>query len=198
MSWETISGETPIEDISGLKIKNITTREELSKAEAENIRKVILKYLAVKPSRRQAPFDFNWSLSLHKEMFGDVWDWAGSTRQDNLNLGEKWTLVDSSLFDLLEGRLPYWKEHWEDPIEQAAHLHHAAVKIHPFLNGNGRWSRMMSNIWLKIHDHNITVWPEDAIGGVSDIRNEYLAAIRSADDGRMTELIELHRKYTLT
>src|SRR6266851_437586 len=23
------------------------------------------------------------------------------------------------------------------------------ARIHPFLNGNGRWSRMLANIWLK-------------------------------------------------
>ena len=43
--WETLPGETPIGDISGLKIKGITTRKQLSFAEAENILEATVKYL---------------------------------------------------------------------------------------------------------------------------------------------------------
>ena len=76
--WQTLPGETPIDDISGLKVKGVTTRSELNKIEAENIRKAVVKYLAAKPSRRTAPFDLPWVLQLHREMFGDVWAWAGT------------------------------------------------------------------------------------------------------------------------
>ena len=43
-----------------------------------------------------------------------------------------------------------------DLSEQAVLLHHRAVQIHPFENGNGRWSRLLANIWLKKHAHPIT------------------------------------------
>lgn len=52
------------------------------------------------------------------------------------------------------------------------------VAIHPFLNGNGRWARMLANIWLKRNGHPITEWPEATISFKSVIRDEYLAAIR--------------------
>ena len=42
--------------MSGLKAKGIGTRAELNRAEAENIRKAVVRYLAAKPSRRSAPF----------------------------------------------------------------------------------------------------------------------------------------------
>lgn len=71
--WATLPGETPIDDISRLKVKFITTRSELNKVEAENIRKAVVKYLAAKPTPRMAPFDVAWVLQLHREMFGDVW-----------------------------------------------------------------------------------------------------------------------------
>lgn len=70
--WGDLPGETPI-DVSGLKRKGIRTRAELNQAEAENIRKAVVKYLAAKPSRRSAPFTLSWSRRLHKQMFGDVW-----------------------------------------------------------------------------------------------------------------------------
>jgi hypothetical protein len=37
-------GETPLDDISGLKIEGITTRNELDESEAENILDAFLKY----------------------------------------------------------------------------------------------------------------------------------------------------------
>ena len=44
--WNPIPGETPIADISGLIPKHVTSRAQLNIVEAENIRKVIVKYLA--------------------------------------------------------------------------------------------------------------------------------------------------------
>ncbi|MBE0515720.1 hypothetical protein [Sulfurimonas sp.] len=37
-------GETPLNDISGLKLKKITSRKELDEAEAQNILKAYIKY----------------------------------------------------------------------------------------------------------------------------------------------------------
>jgi Fic-DOC domain mobile mystery protein B len=193
--WTPIPGETPI-DISGLKIKGIGTRGELNVFEAENINKVVLKYLATKPTRRSASFDYSWVLKLHKEMFGDVWKWAGKTRQEDLNFGVRWTQVQSMLMTLL-GDLSFWEANNSmGLLEQAMYLHHRAVQIHPFQNGNGRWSRMLANIWLKLHDHPITLWPEKAVEETSEVRNEYLSAIKQADAGRYGEFLSLHQRYT--
>lgn len=70
--WNHIEGETPIDDISGLKIKSVRTRKALHDVEAENIRSAIVKYMASKPTRTQAPFDLNWLKALHGEMLGRV------------------------------------------------------------------------------------------------------------------------------
>jgi hypothetical protein len=37
--WKSIPGETPIEDVSGLKIKGLQNRADLNRVEAENIGK---------------------------------------------------------------------------------------------------------------------------------------------------------------
>jgi hypothetical protein len=78
-AWELLPGETPI-DRSGLKRKGITKRAGLNRAEAANIRKAVVKYLAAKPSGRSAPFTLTWVKRVHKQMFGDVWRWAGNFR----------------------------------------------------------------------------------------------------------------------
>jgi Fic-DOC domain mobile mystery protein B len=193
--WQSLPGETPIDDISGLKLKDVRTRKQLSLVEAENVLKATVKYLATKPSRRLAPFDLKWFLKLHREMFGDVWQWAGKPRTIDLNIGVAWHQIEIGL-QCLVNDLRYWKENWHDVVEQAAYLHHRAVRIHPFLNGNGRWARTMANIWLRLHGHELTRWPEEAIGAVSPVRNEYLIAIKAADNGDMQPILDLHRRFS--
>ena len=112
-----------------------------------------------------------------------------------LNLGSPWHQGPIQLQRLCDD-LDYWKTNWPDVIEQAAHLHHRAVQIHPFPNGNGRWSRLLANIWLKLHKQPLTDWPEEVIGSTSLIRDEYLAAVRAADEGDDTRLIDLHRRFS--
>ncbi len=193
--WTPIPGETPIDDISGLIPKHVKTRKELNAEEAENIRKVVVRYLAGKPSRKQAPFHLEWCCKLHKQMFGEVWRWAGERRQRALNLGVPHYQIDVALQSLFDD-LRYWRDHpGMDLIEQAARLHYRAVAIHPFLNGNGRWSRLLANIWLKQNGAFPTQWPESTIGDRSTIRGEYLAAVRAADGGDYTAIIDLHRRY---
>jgi|SRR5579862_1501926 len=195
-AWKPLPGETPIDDISGLKPKWVTTRDELNDVEAQNIRKGVMRYLATKPSRRKAPFTPEWCLKLHQQMFGEVWKWAGKKRTCELNIGVPFHRIDVELKSLMDD-LEYWRKVGEmDSIEQVARLHHRAVFIHPFLNGNGRWSRLLANIFQKRSTGKLTLWPEETVGNASVIRDEYLAAIRSADRGDFASLIALHRRYS--
>lgn len=193
--FTNIPGATPITDVSHLKNKRITTRQELNAAEAENIRKATVKYLAAKPTRRSARFDFAWTLRLHREMFGDVWAWAGQLRTSDLNIGVPFAQVETDLFNLIENVRYREKLAGVDALTEAVTLHHEAVRIHPFLNGNGRWSRMLCNIWLKLHAHPLVFWPEEAVGEVSPVRDEYLTAIRAADERDLEPLLALHRRF---
>lgn len=71
-----ITDATPLEDTSGLKLDRSKsyTLEEIYVYEAKNITKAALKYLSLVPNKKLAPFTFEWLLTLHKEMFGDVWE----------------------------------------------------------------------------------------------------------------------------
>jgi Fic-DOC domain mobile mystery protein B len=193
-------GETPI-DPSGLKPKlrarGVSTRGEINKLEALNVRMAIAKYLSARPTKRTAPFTLTWVKKVHQSMFGDVWSWAGVFRTQDLSIGIPWQQVEVSLFNLLKD-LSAWKQHGFDLIEQAAWLHHRAVQIHPFPNGNGRWSRLLANIWLKLHGRAPTDWPAETLlaSSTSRIRDQYITAINEADKGDYRPLLELHRKYT--
>jgi Fic-DOC domain mobile mystery protein B len=192
--WTSIEGETPI-DPSGLRDKTIKTRRQLHWAEAENIRQVFTKYLVSRPTRKRAPFTLAWMCRLHKEMYGRVWKWAGKLRTEDLNIGVPWWTVQTQLFEL-EKILALWHAGSDVPLpEQVARLHHRAVWIHPFLNGNGRWARLLANICLYARSGQLTVWPEDHIASRSNIRDEYLQAIRDADRGNFEPLIGLHERY---
>ena len=192
--WQTLPGETPIDDISGLKVRGVTTRSELNKIEAENIRKAVVKYLAAKPTRRAARFDPAWALQLHREMFGDVWRWAGTVRTSGANIGVAPNQIEVCLTSLLDD-LALWEQQGEDELHQAVMLHHRAVHIHPFQHGNGRWARLLANIRLRLLGHQLTEWPEETIGAESVIRDEYIAAIKAADAGDYEPLLDLHGRF---
>lgn len=191
---EPISGETPVDDVSGLKISGLTNRAELNAFEAANIEKAAAKYLTIRPSRRSAKFTFDWCLKLHQQMFGEVWDWAGVPRSRDLNIGIPFYAITENLALLMED-LQSWPGFGIPFDEQAARLHHRAVQIHPFLNGNGRWSRLLANIWLKHHRQPLTLWPEKTIGTSSAVREQYLAAIVQADSGDYVPLLAMHRMF---
>ena len=60
-------------------------------------------------------------------------------RQQNPGLG---------LYEVLQ-QVRYWVEHETFPPDEiAVRFHHAIVFIHPFPNGNGRWSRLMADIFM--------------------------------------------------
>jgi len=195
-SIDPIQGETLI-DLSYLKPKmrgHVRTRAELAVVEANNVQKAFSKYLTAKPSRRLAPFTLKWSLKLHREMFGTVWTWAGEMRKTDLNIGEPWGQVEGLLFSLLKD-LRLWADGELTMLDQAVLLHYRAVAIHPFHDGNGRWSRLLANIWLRQHDSPVTLWPAQ-VGSKSPIRDEYVDAIHKADSGDLGPLTELHRRFT--
>jgi hypothetical protein len=172
-------GETPLTDFDGLRNRRIRTRSQLAVAEAENIRRAVIRYLVAVPSRKSATFNF--------------WSWAGQIRTRPLSLGSDPAHIGEHLAQLcddIRGREPYMPS----MLEQAVLIHHRAVQIHPFRNGNGRWSRMLSNIWLRIHQCPIVEWPA-GIGLESPIRSEYLACLRAADAHDMAPLLELHARH---
>ena len=186
--WRPIDG-------SRLRSKgSIANRRDLAAAEARNINRAFLKYLASRPSARTAPFDFEWFLQLHAEMFGEVWTWAGVVRTRDLNLGVSHLQIVERLSGLV-GDLHSWSG-FRHPLEtQAVWLHHKSVWIHPFENGNGRWARLLSNIWLKRHEAPIVAWPDTSLVAVSEVRTEYLAAIKAADGGDYAPLADLHQRF---
>lgn len=187
-------GQTPLPDTSGLLPGHIFTKEALDRAEFANVNKVLPKYLLKKPAARTAPFNFKWFLKLHEEMFGDVWDWAGKLRKHGLNLGVPPGKIASELHAAQAG-LHAWEEDGVAPLEIAVRLHYRLVWIHPFAGGNGRWARMVANIYLRKKDLPLILWPEDRMTVQGVVRDAYIRALRKADQGDLRPLSEWHQQY---
>lgn len=191
------NGQTPIDEDEkeGLLISTITTREELDEFEQLTIQKAIEYYLLQRKFKADTIFTEKFIFDVHKRMFNDVWSWVGMTRGTNKNIGiDKFQVL--SLLNQLIGNCKYWiedKTFSEDEI--AIRFKHELVAIHIFPNGNGRHSRLMGDIIAKhIFGKQIFTWGHKDLVYQSDVRNDYIKALRKADKGDFKDLLKFSRQ----
>ena len=61
-------------------------------------------------------------------------------------------------------------------------MHYRLVWIHPFPNGNGRFSRLVADMYLKSLRCEHSVWPSD-LQNDGPIRKKYIDTLKAADKG---------------
>ncbi len=179
-------GETPLDDISGLKIKNITTRAELDVIEADNILDAFLNYTLSTEQLENITFDTLFLQQLHVDMFGKVWTWAGEFRTTQTSIGIDAVNIRQALYRLMDD-LIYWEKEWNYQ-DTATRLHYTLVKIHPFLNGNGRCARLFTDLWLLSQGQEMLEWGSDDINVENETRREYISALQAVDSGDYEQL----------
>lgn len=176
-------------ELLGLKAKHIATRGELNELEGENIIQG-LTWL----DRRPKSYDLFTDAAMrtiHKRLFGEVWDWAGVYRLTEKNIGVPFWRISTELRTCLDDAR-YWRDNNSfDPHEATARLHHRLVWIHPFANGNGRWARIMADAYLAQIDRNIFLdWSGGGtLNSDSTHRAAYIAALRAADQHDFVPLV---------
>jgi Fic-DOC domain mobile mystery protein B len=183
-------GATPLDpnELGGLKHKHITTQGELDQLEQANIESG-LRWLS---RQRAHVLSDDFAVTLHKRLFGDVWDWAGTFRRTGKSIGIDPIHIAVELRTLM-GDAKYWADNKTYPASEAAvRLHHRLVKIHPFPNGNGRHARVMADIVL---DRVYRAKPIDWAGGydlqkMGERRTAYIAALKAADNDDIGPLME--------
>ena len=128
-------------------------------------------------------------------MFSEVWEWAGTIRKSNKNIGVDKYQISIELKNLLDD-CKYWIENnTYKPDEIVIRFSHRLVKIHVFPNGNGRHSRLIADIMISnIFNKPVFTWGKSDLSKSSAVRNEYLEAIYSADNGDIQPLIKFSRK----
>ena len=115
------------DESAGLIPKHIITQEQLNEWEQSNII-VAKKWAFVK--NKSSVLTVEFTKTLHKEMFGRTWEWAGTFRRSNKNIGVDWALIHSELGKLLEETNYYLLNNTFPVKEIAARFHHRLVFIH--------------------------------------------------------------------
>ncbi|MBP7478284.1 MAG: mobile mystery protein B [Chitinophagales bacterium] len=189
-------GQTPLseEEKDGLLIKSIGTHEELNEHEQLNIEEA-MKWVLRKKRRKDQILTEAFIKTLHKKMFGNVWNWAGEFRKSEKNIGVKWLNIAVELKMLLDDT-KFWienKTYSNDEI--AIRFKHRLVYIHCFANGNGRHARMMADIIIEaIFKNEVFSWNHSNMVKADEIRKKYIRAIREGDKGNIKPLIKFARE----
>ncbi len=190
-----INGQPPIDEDEkeGLLIETIATNSELNEFEQLNIEEA-LQWVFGRKFKAQEVFRDQFIRDLHKQMFGDVWAWAGKFRKTNKNIGIENYQIPVALKVLCDDALFWMNDDTYPPEEIAIRFKHRIVSIHCFPNGNGRHSRLMGDIIIeKIYGHEPFSWGAGNIVEAGKTRADYLAALRAADQGDYTPLLAFSR-----
>lgn len=183
-------GATPLTDADylGLKPKWISTKSDLNQAEAQSISDAHDKYLAKRLSTAQI-LDALFVRELHSTMFSSVWSWAGQYRLVETTIGVSPFAIPEAVANLVADA-HYWIS-TDDPgmIDAAVtRVHHRMVEIHPFRNGNGRFSRLYADLLLIALRRPVFTWGGGVLGENSDVRHRYVQALKAADIGDYSQL----------
>ncbi len=84
---------------------------------------------------------------LHFKLYGDLWTWAGRYRTRDLNIGVAPQQIAVELRSSLD-TIRYRWEHTDDwtPRELGIAAHAETVRIHSFVDGNGRSTRLLADL----------------------------------------------------
>ena len=173
-------GATPLsaEDLAGLIPSHLTTRGQLNEWEFLNVTEGE-RWASGRRHENILSIDFMWR--LHRRMFDGTWKWAGSTRIRETIPGIALEQIEIETKQLCEN-VKAQIEHKSPSIDEiAARFHHLLVKIHPFPNGNGRFSRTMTDLFLMQNGAERFTWGAGDLINDGEVRKRYISALRSAD-----------------
>ena len=138
----------------------------------------------------------------HTEWLGEVYPWAGKYRQ--VNIGKSGFMFAMSAQvprlmlkferDVLARYSPCAFENLEDVLKALAVTHCELVLIHPFREGNGRLSRLLSQ--LLALQAGMPLLNFSSIKGKR--REDYFAAVRTSMERDYTPMIEVYRRVIKT
>jgi len=192
LDYNYLDGQSPLdeEEVAELKIKSISTREELDEFEQQNI-ETAMEWLFKQKVSASKLLTEKFVKDLHRQMFGSVWSWAGQFRQSNKNIGVDKAVISIELKKLLDN-CSYWIENKTFPEEEIAiRLKHRLVSIHPFPNGNGRHSRLMADtIMEKVFLKPSFSWGRGSVETIDNNRSDYIKAVREADQENFELLLK--------
>jgi len=187
-------GATPLDpdEAAGLIPIHITTQGDLNAWEQLNI--VQGDRWAARQTKREL-LDEGFVRDLHRQMFNMTWRWAGTFRSSNKNIGLDWTQLSVKLRELLDNTRYQIDRAVFEADEIAIRFHHQLVWIHVFPNGNGRHARLMSDLLAMRLGRPRLSWGSNSSATYSagQLREQYIAGLRAADQGHMGDLLAFAR-----
>lgn len=107
---------------------------------------------------------------------------SGKYRTQNVRITGSKTTPPSYLkiVRLMEGYIQNIKQLKIHSIKKAAFLHHEFVRIHPFLDGNGRVARLITNLYLMRQGYPAIVLKKED-------RRKYYQVLQRADGGDLSQ-----------
>lgn len=115
---------------------------------------------------------------IHEIVTAGILEEAGRYRTKNVRItSAKKTPPDwSKVVNLMDELIENIEISEKNPIETSAFLHHRFVEIHPFIDGNGRVARLLTNLYLIGLGYSpIVIKTED--------RKKYYRFLKAADAG---------------
>lgn len=183
-------GATPLspDDYVGLIPLWVSSRADLNQAEASNISDAQDLYFSRRLSLTTILDDL-FVRKLHMNMYCDVWTWAGKYRTRELSIGVPSNQVAIEVKNLM-GDSSLWFETTNTGEQDQAicRVHHRLVAVHPFINGNGRMSRMYADLLAVSLGRPVFSWGGTKLGRDSETRQSYIAALKAADSGNFDPL----------
>jgi cell filamentation protein len=138
---------------------NLHKQEALNKAEKIA---VSLRSIEVENSACSEAFNFNFYCSVHKQLFGDIYDWAGELRA--VDISKKGTAfcpakdiqqLGNALFKRLHKENYFIGLGREEYISHITEFYHDLNMLHPFREGNGRTQRLFFTLLIRRAGYNI-------------------------------------------
>lgn len=167
----------------------ITLRHELNEAEQINIGEAT-RWAA---ARRRDVLDRNFLNELHRRMFRDVWRWAGRYRTNARNIGVEAYRIPMDVQQAIDDAR-FWVEHATYPSDEiAVRFSHRLVAIHPFPNGNGRFSRLVGDLLANQLGQPAFTWGRVNLVDAGETRALYVEALRAADKHDIGPLLSFAR-----
>jgi len=183
---------TPLTDDerAGLIPQHLATRSELNQWEGANIAR---SYLWLARRRRRDVLSVEFLQTLHRRMFDQTWQWAGTFRRSENPISPyAWHAVPVMLRELVDNtRARYNSSDKSAPAldDIALRFHHELVRIHPWPNGNGRHARLAAELLAVQWGQPPFTWGGGAdLIDKGDTRVRYIDALRSADRGDYSSL----------
>lgn len=188
---EVDDANTPLEaeEREALIPSYITLRRELNEAEQVNIASA-MKWLS---SQRGDILSEAFLRRLHKEMFGQVWKWAGDYRTTPRNIGVEAYRIGMDVAQAIDDARYWVEKDTYSPDEIAIRFSHRLVAIHPFPNGNGRFSRLVGDLLVQKLGQAPFTWGRASLVDSNETRKAYVAALQAADNHDYDALIAFAR-----